>query len=114
MLYYCRVPVKVGKLSSTATHLPYDYYDGPFCRPDKVVSPRANLGEVLTGDILHTSGYELKMMVNETCKELCTYVLQSATVAVKHILLYKDLNFITLATGMAYEQDICIIALQSA
>jgi len=64
--------VKVGKLSSTATHLPYEYYDGPFCRPEKVISPRANLGEVLTGDILHTSGYELKMMVNETCKELCT------------------------------------------
>ena len=33
--------LKVGKLSSAKTHLPYNYYDLPFCRPDGVTSTAA-------------------------------------------------------------------------
>ena len=93
-----RVPVKVGKMTSTATHLPYEYYDGPFCKPEKIKSMKANLGEVLTGDILYSTGYELNMMVNDTCKELCTvkdfsqqtgYELFSRLVGLKYRMTFR-------------------------
>eukprot|EP00958_Prasinococcus_capsulatus_P011881 scaffold1183_cov418-Prasinococcus_capsulatus_cf.AAC.27 len=67
-----KVPLKVAKLSSAKTHLPYNYYDLPFCRPDDVRNNPANLGEVLGGDITHNTIYELFMQKNETCKLLCT------------------------------------------
>lgn len=92
------MPVKVGKMTSTATHLPYEYYDGPFCKPEKIKSMKANLGEVLTGDILYSTGYELNMMVNDTCKELCTvkdfsqqtgYELFSRLVGLKYRMTFR-------------------------
>lgn len=33
--------MKVNKLSSSKTSLPYEYYSLPFCKPDKVTLPRA-------------------------------------------------------------------------
>ena len=38
--------VKVQKLSSTKTQLPYEYYSLPFCKPAEVVNSVENLGEV--------------------------------------------------------------------
>jgi hypothetical protein len=40
------VGVKVQKLSSTKTQLPYEYYSLPFCKPAEVVNSVENLGEV--------------------------------------------------------------------
>jgi hypothetical protein len=39
------VGVKVNKLSSTKTQLPYDYYSLPFCKPATIVNSAENLGE---------------------------------------------------------------------
>ena len=36
-----KVKMKVGKLSSAKTHLPYNYYDLPFCRPKGVTTTPA-------------------------------------------------------------------------
>lgn len=47
-----RVEIKVNKLSSTKTQLPYDYYSLPFCRPAKVINKVENLGEVLHGSVI--------------------------------------------------------------
>jgi len=66
-----RVELKVNKLTSTKTQLPYEYYALPFCRPDEVVVVAENLGELLRGDRIMNSMYELKMGVDETCKVLC-------------------------------------------
>jgi len=42
-----RVPVRAAKLSSSATHIPYDFYSIPFCEPeDGPQSFAQNLGEV--------------------------------------------------------------------
>jgi len=46
------VEIKVNKLSSTRTQLPYDYYSLPFCRPAEVVNKVENLGEVLHGSVI--------------------------------------------------------------
>ena len=37
--------IKVNKLSSTKTQLPYDYYSLPFCKPPTIVNSAENLGE---------------------------------------------------------------------
>ena len=42
-----RVEVKVNKLSSSVTQLPYNYYSMPFCKPNvDIVNAVENLGEV--------------------------------------------------------------------
>ena len=51
--------LKVNKLSSTKTQLPYEYYSIPYCRPEKIVSNAENLGEVLRGDRIENSPYEV-------------------------------------------------------
>lgn len=49
--------VKVNKLSSTKTQLPYSYYSLPYCQPDTIVDSAENLGEVLRGDRIENSPY---------------------------------------------------------
>eukprot|EP01051_Picozoa_sp_SAG22_P000276 SAG22_NODE_6_length_41368_cov_49.702222_19_plen_274_part_00 len=74
----CRTPpslhqitLKNNKLSSTKTALPYEYYQLPFCKPDTVKTYAENLGEVLRGDRIESSKYELSMKHDEYCKFLC-------------------------------------------
>lgn len=49
--------VKVNKLSSTKTQLPYDYYYLKYCKPSKILNSAENLGEVLRGDRIENSIY---------------------------------------------------------
>lgn len=51
--------LKVNKLSSSKTQLPYEYYSLPYCTPDKIISSAENLGEVLRGDRIVNSKYEV-------------------------------------------------------
>eukprot|EP01026_Neomeris_dumetosa_P045958 TRINITY_DN3905_c0_g2_i1.p1 TRINITY_DN3905_c0_g2~~TRINITY_DN3905_c0_g2_i1.p1 ORF type:complete len:637 (-),score=54.75 TRINITY_DN3905_c0_g2_i1:411-2321(-) len=63
--------IKVNKLSSTRTQLPYEYYSLPYCRPENISSTAENLGEVLRGDRIENSAYQVKMRKDEQCKILC-------------------------------------------
>lgn len=63
--------LKVNKLSSIKTQLPYQYYSLPYCRPEKIIPFAENLGEVLRGDRIENSLYQMKMRVDEQCKVLC-------------------------------------------
>ena len=63
-----KLNLKVNKLSSTKTQLPYEYYSIPYCRPDPIVSSAENLGEVLRGDRIENSPYEVK------CGVYCDYL----------------------------------------
>lgn len=49
--------VKVNKLTSIKTQLPYSYYSLPFCLPKKIVDSAENLGEVLRGDRIENSRF---------------------------------------------------------
>lgn len=49
--------VKVNKLTSTKTQLPYTYYSLPYCAPEKILDSAENLGEVLRGDRIENSRY---------------------------------------------------------
>mmetsp|Transcript_10839 Transcript_10839/g.34245 ORF Transcript_10839/g.34245 Transcript_10839/m.34245 type:complete len:631 (-) Transcript_10839:650-2542(-) len=72
-----RVEVKVNKLTSTRTQLPYDYYSLAFCRPTDVVNAAENLGEVLHGSVIKNSPYDIRMSETQF-KILCRKVLTEA------------------------------------
>merc|ERR1712232_416956 len=67
--------LKVNKLTSVKTQLPYSYYTLPYCQPTMIIDSVENLGEILTGDLIENSPYEMRMKVNETCKLLCKQTL---------------------------------------
>eukprot|EP00435_Cladocopium_sp_Y103_P035524 s296_g9.t1 len=73
-----RVDLKVNKLTSVKTQLPYDYYTLPFCKPVSVVQSVENLGEILAGDLIENSPYDLRMGDNQNCKLLCKQELKQA------------------------------------
>eukprot|EP00879_Flechtneria_rotunda_P022456 GHRR01023707.1.p1 GENE.GHRR01023707.1~~GHRR01023707.1.p1 ORF type:complete len:284 (+),score=67.63 GHRR01023707.1:208-1059(+) len=73
--------LKVNKLSSIRTQLPYEYYSLPYCRPEKIVPFAENLGEVLRGDRIENSLYQIQMRIDEQCKVLCRIKSLSAAQA---------------------------------
>jgi len=52
--------VKVNKLSSIKTQLPYDYYFLDYCKPEAIKNSAENLGEVLRGDRIENSVYNVR------------------------------------------------------
>jgi len=69
------VDLKVNKLTSVKTQLPYAYYVLPYCQPDKVQDSVENLGEILVGDMIENSPYGIHMLKNTTCQVLCRKML---------------------------------------
>ncbi|XP_057767826.1 transmembrane 9 superfamily member 9-like [Salvia miltiorrhiza] len=67
--------VKVNKLTSIKTQLPYSYYSLPYCKPEKIVESAENLGEVLRGDRIENSPYVFKMREPQICNSVCRAVL---------------------------------------
>lgn len=51
--------MKVNKLTSTKTQLPYSYYSLDYCQPASIIDNAENLGEVLRGDRIENSPYEV-------------------------------------------------------
>ncbi|KXJ70770.1 hypothetical protein RP20_CCG022554 [Aedes albopictus] len=60
-------------MTSTHTQLPYEYYSLQFCLPKNgtLVYKSENLGEVLRGDRIVNTPYEVRMAENVRCKLLC-------------------------------------------
>jgi len=69
------VDLKVNKLTSVKTQLPYRYYTLPYCQPANITESAENLGESLTGDQIENSPYEIRLNVNMSCRVLCTMPL---------------------------------------
>eukprot|EP01023_Acetabularia_acetabulum_P016371 TRINITY_DN1808_c0_g1_i2.p1 TRINITY_DN1808_c0_g1~~TRINITY_DN1808_c0_g1_i2.p1 ORF type:complete len:682 (-),score=91.71 TRINITY_DN1808_c0_g1_i2:217-2226(-) len=65
------INIKVNKLSSIKTQLPYEFYSLPYCRPEEIQSTAENLGEVLRGDRIENSLYNIQMLDDESCKIQC-------------------------------------------
>jgi transmembrane 9 superfamily protein 2/4 len=66
-----RLSLYVNKLDSSETQLPFDYYYLNYCQPSNLKTRSENLGQVLSGDRMETSSYEIYMQQNEDCKVLC-------------------------------------------
>jgi len=75
------IDLKVNKLSSVHTLLPYDYYSLKFCKPKGGVKPYSeNLGEFLRGDRIENSAYQISMLKDEYCRVLCQVNLNTKDV----------------------------------
>ena len=48
-----------------------EYYELPYCQPDTIISSAENLGEVLRGDRIFNSLYQIQMRLDEQCKVVC-------------------------------------------
>ena len=46
-------------MDSIKTQIPFAYYALPFCAPDMIEQSAENLGEVLSGDVIQNSNYEV-------------------------------------------------------
>ncbi|KAK6056944.1 hypothetical protein COOONC_05543 [Cooperia oncophora] len=67
------IEVKAIKLTSTKTIVPYEYYYLPFCRPDgDLLYKSENLGEVMRGDRIVNTPYQLFMKKDIICSSACT------------------------------------------
>jgi len=66
-----KVELKVNKLTSVKTQLPYRYYVLPYCQPSQIHVSAENLGEILLGDSIENSLYDIQMNVNVSCAKLC-------------------------------------------
>ncbi|ERN18708.1 hypothetical protein AMTRI_Chr12g273170 [Amborella trichopoda] len=69
--------VKVNKLTSTKTQLPYSYYSLPYCHPEKITDSAENLGEVLRGDRIENSPYVFQMRIPQMCNAVCKITLDA-------------------------------------
>lgn len=65
--------LQVVLLTSVKTQIPFDYYHAPYCPSTSGTRSweTENLGEVLMGDKIAPSPYELKMKTPVPCKVLC-------------------------------------------
>ncbi|XP_053571896.1 transmembrane 9 superfamily member 4 [Bombina bombina] len=65
------VDIKAVKLTSSRTQLPYEYYSLPFCEPSKITYKAENLGEVLRGDRIVNTLFDVRMNNDKKCEVLC-------------------------------------------
>ncbi|KAH0619321.1 hypothetical protein JD844_019316 [Phrynosoma platyrhinos] len=65
------VEIKAVKLTSSRTQLPYEYYSLPFCQPPKITYKAENLGEVLRGDRIVNTPFQVLMNSEKKCEVLC-------------------------------------------
>jgi transmembrane 9 superfamily protein 1 len=73
-----QVPVYVNKVGPYFNpHETYHYYQLPVCRPTQIKPKTLTLGEVLDGDRMALSMYELNFKQDVTDKKLCTYKLST-------------------------------------
>lgn len=75
------VDLKVNKMTSIHTQLPYKYYSLKFCAPSEIVDKVENLGEILRGDRIESSPYLIKAGEKVECAKLCTMEYTSAEIA---------------------------------
>lgn len=82
------VELKVNDLESVKTQIPYEFYALPFCKPDKIEAVSENLGQILSGEDIENSKYEILMRGDQKCKILC----RVATTKDNMLLLSKSIE----------------------
>jgi len=95
------VEIKVNRLTSSKTQLAFDYYDLPFCQPkDGIKNAAENLGEILQGNKIENSPYEIFMYQEEQCKVLCRKVYKKADVEKFKSKIEEDYTMNLMADGL--------------
>ena len=61
--------MRVGRVASPKTQVPYDFYELGLCpRAAGVRDKPANLGEILESERFHDAPFRLEAVVNSTCR----------------------------------------------
>ncbi|KAI1724718.1 endomembrane protein 70 domain-containing protein [Ditylenchus destructor] len=72
------IDVRAIKLTSIKTVVPYEYYALPFCKPAGELHYKSeNLGEVMRGDRIVNTPYEVAMKKDLQCHTLCSSVINA-------------------------------------
>lgn len=81
MDYYpgAKVELKANQLQSSKTQLPYGPYSLDFCEPKEIVGTIENLGEILTGDVIKNSPYQIFILEEAKCRVLCRRTYNAAS-----------------------------------
>eukprot|EP01125_Pyxidicula_operculata_P002012 TRINITY_DN11990_c0_g1_i1.p1 TRINITY_DN11990_c0_g1~~TRINITY_DN11990_c0_g1_i1.p1 ORF type:complete len:659 (-),score=148.07 TRINITY_DN11990_c0_g1_i1:105-2039(-) len=74
------VPLFVNKVTSIHTPIPYRYHDLPVCVPENGEKKNENLGEVITGNRIESSNYQLHFLDKTECEKLCYKTLNQEDV----------------------------------
>lgn len=87
----------------------YDYYmpQLQFCRPEG--GPKSlgeSLGSIIFGDRIMTSPFELKMGVNEKCKQLCSATYEKDSAQFINMLIEQGYSLNWLVDGLPAGQEI--------
>jgi len=68
-----RIDVRAVKMTSSQTQLPFEYYSLDFCKEKDVVTYYSeNIGQILRGERIVSSPYDIRMNKNSVCSVLCT------------------------------------------
>lgn len=82
---------KIGPLNNPSET--YQYYDLPFCHPDPVIQKKESIGEVLSGDRLTNSLYQLNFRQKKKEEKLCRKKLKVSEVRKFRDAILSDLYF---------------------
>lgn len=76
---HCKAGLKmyVNRLDSDQSVIPYEYHHFDFCTADEGESPVENLGQVLFGERIRPSAYDINYLQDATCKPLCEKTYKS-------------------------------------
>lgn len=61
-------------MSSTKTQLPYEYYDLPFCKKKNARTTSENLGDVLVGDSVTVSPYDVSAVPHHAGEQFLSLI----------------------------------------
>ncbi|KAI6241350.1 Transmembrane 9 superfamily member [Aphelenchoides fujianensis] len=89
------IEVKAIKLTSTRTIVPFEYYSLPFCKPEHnaIHYKSENLGEVMRGDRIVNTPFDVAMRKDVTCSGLCpTNKLETTLTAEQSDLLRRRIS----------------------
>ncbi|RZF33981.1 hypothetical protein LSTR_LSTR006897 [Laodelphax striatellus] len=88
------VPLYVNRLNTEESVIPYEYHHFDFCQTDESKSPAENLGQVVFGERIRNSPYQIEFKKDEECREVCkkTYIGGNAESEGKLSLLKKGMS----------------------
>jgi transmembrane 9 superfamily protein 2/4 len=84
------VMLNVNKITSTKTLVPYEYYYLPFCAPQSINEQQENLGEIMAGDSIMDSLYNMQMKKDLQCQVLCKPMTYKQKDTEKFIEMIED------------------------
>lgn len=92
------IPIFVNRLNSPETVVPYEYHSFDFCGIDESHSPVENLGQVVFGERIRPSPYQVKFLKDMKCQTICQrkYPQKDAAAGAK-------LNFILKGISLEYQ-----------